>query len=132
MSNSTFYNQMADTALRLIEQFGQKLHGARYKVDDSDYTTGEISESVDIEGDFDGVILPADKGFAGQFNDSFEVLSEVFVKVRYLILSAKTSPFVPAAGDLFDFDDKSWIVLGNTPINPAGIPLVYKVGVKQN
>lgn len=131
MSNDAFYKKMAATALRLITDKGRTVRGTRYRHAQSDYVTGEATIEVEIEVDFTCVVLPADKGLAGQFNDSFESLTEIFTKTRYLVIAAENAPFIPEAGDVFVFDDYEWLVIGLTPVNPAGTPIVYKVGVRQ-
>lgn len=50
-------------------------------------------------------------------------------KMRYLLVAAKGATFIPTEEDLVTLPDGEFKVVGNTPLSPAGVPLVYKVGV---
>lgn len=118
------YVQIQDTALRLIQDAGQVLQFSRKISNNHDPITGS-SEDTFLQGDFTVAIFPISK-------DSDIALEEGLrsEQVRSLLVAAKEAPFELQGLDICVFENKQWVVIGCTPLNPAGIPLVYRTVVK--
>lgn len=123
------YTTSAETALRLIQLFGQKIEMTRLVRGDYDPIEGEFESSSENSGEFDGVLLPASKGTLEAF-DVRLTESLTIDQVRFAILAAAGAPFQPRGTDVVSFEGKPWLVMGCTPLNPAGVPLVYKIGFR--
>ena len=120
------YNASAETALRLVKQFGQKIPILRLSRE-FDPIEGTVT-SIDIKtGKLDAVTLPASKGTVQAFDNLIpEDLRKT--KLRFVIAAAATAPFEPEGNDYIIFENRVWLVKGQTPLNPAGIPVIYKFG----
>lgn len=119
-----FYDDMAATALRLLAQFGRDI--ALERVSEAyDPQTGDTVSSIE-NGTVKGAVLPVTKD---NDNGLFEGLERH--RVRFVVCEAVNAPFEPKQGDLMTFDGYKWTVKGATPINPAGTPVAYRVGVSR-
>ena len=49
-------------------------------------------------------------------------------KVRFFYIAAQGLSFEPQSGDIFIFENRVWDIAGSTPLNPAGIPVLYTIG----
>lgn len=124
-----FYTQSAATALSLIKRFGQVLPIKRV-TNTPDPVTGDAT-AVNVTGNLTAVVLPAKasslNAVAGELDNAIvEALTKG--KVRFILAAAANATFAPDADDVLTFEGASWRVLGSTPLSPAGIPLVYKIG----
>ncbi|MGL6008381.1 MAG: hypothetical protein ACRC1D_02915 [Culicoidibacterales bacterium] len=114
-----------DTALRLIKDAGQKLFFQRLTSNNLDPVLGTNNNLIQAD-EFTVVVLPGSK-------KDFEIYLEDGIRtdqVRFLLVAAKDAPFELRGGDQCNFENKLWVVMGCTPLNPAGIPIIYKVGMK--
>jgi len=120
------YNASSSTALRLITQFGQKIPILRLQRS-FDPIEGTV-QTIDIEsGHLDAVTLPASKGTVQAFDNRIpEDLRKT--KLRFVIAAAATAPFEPEGNDYIIFENRVWLVKGQTPLNPGGVPVIYKFG----
>lgn len=125
------YAASAATALRLIKQFGQVLPITRITntVDDA---TGDVVATT-TEGTLDAVVLPAKStalnAVDGRLDDALcEALTKG--KLRFILAAASSATFRPSPNDIITFEEGSFNVLGCTPLNPAGTPIVYKIGAQ--
>lgn len=121
------YSRSALTALNLIRKFGQKIPIARY-TKNADPVTLTETETVAASGNLDAVVLPASKGTIEAFdNRIMEALTQG--KLRFMIAAARNAPLAPAPNDVVQFEGYYWAVLGSTPLAPAGVPVIYKLGM---
>lgn len=125
------YLKSQATALRLIQNFGQQLPIKRPTPGEYDPVEGEHAEADPDEttGTIDCVILPASKGTLEAF-DIRLTDGLLLDNLRFLIVAAKTAPFRPQGTDLITHEGRDWTVMGCTPLDPAGTPLIYKVGMR--
>lgn len=127
----TFYEQSAATALSLITRFGQSL-AIRRVSNVPNIATGEATPT-NTDGTITAVVLPAKttglNALAGDLDNQALVEAVIKGKGRFLLVAASGAPFAPDADDRVTFESASWRVLGSTPLNPAGTPIVYKVGM---
>lgn len=125
------YSASAATALSLLQNFGKALPIKRV-TNTANGVTGETRQTV-ATGDITTVILPARASalnlVGGQGDDAI-VEALVKGKLRFALVAALGATFVPEANDLVTLDGKDWTVLGNTPLSPAGVPILYKLGLQ--
>lgn len=84
-------------------------------------------------------VLPASKGTIEAFDNRLEGGTLIDEKLRYVLMSPKlirtsaTGPdtIEPQSLDVLTFDGHDWTVLGCTPLNPAGVPVLFPMGVKR-
>lgn len=122
------YAGSAETALRLIKNFGQKVELTRItRV--TDIVEGAAVETSREVGLLDAVTVPASKGTVAAFDE--RTLDDMRKgKLRFFIAAASTAPFSPLPNDYIEFEDRIWIINGSTPLNPNGTPVIYKFGVR--
>ena len=125
------YSGFEATALNLITQFGQSLTIYQENSTGYDPLTGSTTGGTITSTTCEGLTLPASKGTVQGFDDKFK---EELVRgnARFFMLAASGMSFQPDAGNLLLFEDEVWDVSGVTPVNPAGVPLVYRVGVRRS
>lgn len=121
------YKKAQRTALDLINKFGQVVTLSKTN-SIYDPVTGQVSFTAKDSTSATVVSLPASGANLQTFDDSFkEDLNKG--KARLFYIAAKGLSFEPDAGQYFEFDGKIWELAGATPLNPAGTPVLYMVGV---
>jgi hypothetical protein len=124
------YNAAADSALRQITDAGRLLLITRKTEGAHDPVEGTTESSEVLSWSLPCVILPAtQKNMAGLDNGRLEQGSLVLSKTRLVMAAAKGSPRDPEALDRMAFDGSDWLVLGCIPLSPAGVTILYKMGV---
>lgn len=122
---SSFYDNMAATALRLIKQYGQTNTLARFTPTNSPGTGTVVKGAATLSGPVTFMVLPASKD-----KDQTTEPGSLVVKMdHYIKMAAKGAPFVPRTDDELTFEGVQWQVVGATSVNPGGTPLVYGFGV---
>lgn len=76
-------------------------------------------------------VLPYAKGTIEAFDNRLEGGTLIEERLRYVLMSPVGLPIEPKSGDRVNFDGHDWTVLGCTPLNPAGTPVLYPMGVKR-
>lgn len=99
-----------------------------------DPVESETIGSKTVNYNIAAVILPATIArFRGIDNKLVESGNLVITKGRYLILPTSDESGVaipePLPEFTFQFFGSTWKCLGCSPLNPAGIPILYQVGV---
>ncbi len=122
------YNKTAETARRLIVKFGQQVTLTR-KTNTVTGSDGSVTQTTTTEP-LDLVTVPASKGTVEAFDDRLKQ-DLVKGKIRFAIVAAKTASFRPLADDLIPLDGSTFRVLGMTPLSPAGVDVIYKIGMTQ-
>lgn len=122
------YIRAQNTALGLIDKFGQKLKIVR--VDNSEYDpiSGAVSNPTLYQTDSTVVTLPAGSGNSSFDNRFKEELKAG--KIRFFYVAAKGLSFAPKQGDHLLFENGVWDIAGTTPLNPAGTPVLYTLGCR--
>lgn len=123
------YADAQATALELIREAGQSIQLARF-IRAADPITGGVTISSVAVGNIDAAVLPLGTGDIQKLDTR---LTEAMVegKLRKLLVAASSAPFEPAPLDNLYFDESYWIVRGNTPLNPAGTPVIYTIIVER-
>jgi hypothetical protein len=125
------YAGIRDEAQAILLEFGFQMQLTRY-VDTADAVAGTVQRAPSQQQELTGVILPASQGTLEAFDVRF--MSDVMdsVDVRFCILSASGATFQPEPKDVATFwEPGDWQVMGCTPLNVAGVPLIYSVGLKR-
>ena len=122
------YTPMAAMADRLIARFGRSLTFTRITVT-SNGVAGTVTEAAPETSTGYAMILPSTEGKMQSFDSRLEDGSLAGRRMRFLRVAALGMTFEPKPLDVVSFDGSTWQVLGCTPVNPAGTPLVYGVGV---
>lgn len=125
MSNA-FYSRMAQTALRLIKDKGSKLNFYFEQKGEYDPIAGAYPPAARTDGFLNGVVLPASSGAKDNlfFGQTLRI-----EKQRYILLEALSSNYEPKLNHLIDIDGQTFKVMGVTGLKPAGITVIWKVGV---
>lgn len=125
------YAAIREEAKAILEEFGNSMTVKRY-ADSADPVAGTVNRVLSQQQSLTAVILPASQGTLEAFDVRF--MSDVLegTDVRFAIMSASGSSFTPGPKDVVEFwEDGQWQVMGCTPLNAAGIPVIFSVGLKR-
>lgn len=126
---SALYDRLAATTARLFAQYGREMTFTRVPKT-ANGTTGAVTAGAATTTKGKVIRAPIDTAPSAEaFDSKLEDGSLAGREVAYLKVAALGMVFAPAALDTVSFDGTTWQVLGCTPINPAGTPIVYGVGV---
>jgi hypothetical protein len=92
-----------------------------------DEVTGEVTSSLAATATVNGIVLPASQGTTQAFDNRLGQANLADKTLRFVKLSP-IGGFEPLPHDELVFDGRPWEVLGCTPVNPAGTPVIYGVG----
>lgn len=131
--DAAFYNELAQVALDLIESKGRSdLVLRREQPGAYDPVTDTEVPGTYNEQPIRCIVLPVSKGVVEAFDNRFSAGTLIEENMRLLKIVAKNLAWEPRGGDIVpDLEGSRWVALGSTPINPAGIPLVFNVTVKR-
>ena len=91
---------------------------------DYDPVSGAVSNQIAQAQEATVVSLPSGSLTGINFDNRFkEDLKKG--KIRFFYVAAKGLSFEPESGDTFIFEGSVWDIVGTTPLNPAGIPVIY-------
>lgn len=131
------YAKSAATAQRLLKKFGRQIEIKRSVPGNGPpHNPGPASW---ITYSATAATLPASKGTIEAFDNRLDGGTLIDERLRYVIMSpqmTRTSAsgpetIEPKSTDVLTFDGHKWTVLGCTPLNPAGTPVLYPMGVKR-
>ncbi len=133
------YAKSQATAERLLKKFGRQITIRREIIEANPDRPWEPGAVYTATYTATAAVLPASRGTVEAFDNRLENGSLIDERLRYVLMSpvmAKTSnlgPDViePQSLDVLTFDGHDWTVLGCTPLNPAGTPVLYPMGVKR-
>jgi len=128
---SQFYDRMASTALRLIEQFGQTITLRDETPGGYDPTTGVTTDPVLRDQTVQAVVLPASKGTVEAFDNRFIDGTLIESNLRALKIAAEGLAWAPKPGCVAVFGGEVWTLLGVTSSAPDGTALVYSATVRR-
>ena len=126
---NAFYDEMADVALELIEEFGQEIVISRTTAGEYDPVTGIGGGSITETQTVLALVLPASKGTVEAFDQKLVSGTLVESNLRALKIAAKSCTWAPSPGCKVTLYGHDWSMIGVTESNPAGIPLVYSASV---
>lgn len=120
------YAALAEDAAASIAEAGRAITVRRYSRT-VDKVTG-TGTGTPQEGTLTCLVLPASQGTIQAFDNRLEGGTLVDEKLRFILAAAHGAPFEPQSNDELEFDGATWRILGCTPLNPAGTPLLYRIG----
>jgi hypothetical protein len=126
----SFYGDLQKVTYDSIKPFGRFLVFTRPVVASVSVTGGTVTPGTALTTTGCSIVLPASKGTVEAFDNRLAEKEVAGRELRYLKVAAFGMTFIPKSLDKVTFDGKTWLVLGCTPINPAGVPLVYGIGVE--
>jgi hypothetical protein len=138
------YARAQATADRLLAKFGSNKGDAPRKIRIKRLIPGDgpshnPGAPTAVEYEASAVVMPASKGTIEAFDNRYQGGSLIDEKLRYVMMS----PFMtriseegpasiePKSGDVLTFDSYDWTVIGSTPLSPAGVPVLFPMGVKR-
>lgn len=136
------YQKSQRTADGLISKFGllREIPLHTIPIDRSGFEPGPATDGLYI---CKAVVLPASKGTIQAFDNRLEGGTLIDENLRYIIMSPFIVPVVggvrqpavdtvtPKSLDTLDFDGDRWVILGNTPLKPAGITVYHSIGARR-
>lgn len=125
-----FYDEMADDALSMFDEFGQTLTMTRVTAGELDPVEGRKYDKTTQTQDIKGVRVPSNQTVIDQLEVKFSSDALTVANVVMLKVAAKGMTMTPEAGDTITIDGKAMPITAYTVINPAGIPLVYTIALK--
>lgn len=135
MSNP-LYLELQALAYELLDEFGRDVTFVRYdKVGAVDVLEGTVERVPLATQVLRVAIVPASGGTLEAFDVRFMDGINDATDVRFGICAARLangSPatFMPEPGDEATFDGRTWLVMGNTPLNVDGTPVSFSVGFR--
>ncbi|WP_040263675.1 hypothetical protein [Pseudomonas massiliensis] len=121
---SAFYDRMADTALRLISQYGQTMTLREVTPGTYDPSTGETSPDAATETSVSGVLIE----YTGQERQNNSLIQQGDKKV---LMPAKGLA-KPSLNSKILIQSELWTIVPPLKVmNPAGTPLVYELQVRR-
>lgn len=138
MADLAFYRDKANVVTRMFADKGRQLEWFRASSEPGSYDPidDELTELPPLQQDVVCIVLPASKGTIEAFDNRLVSGTLIEQNLRFLKIAA-VGPnmlpleFEPFAGDWTFFEGSRWRALGSTPINPAGVPLLYNVAVER-
>lgn len=121
------YIKAQQSALTLIQKFGQKVTLAKV-FSNYDPVSGVTTPTLITPSDAWVVSLPASSAkldFDDQFAEDLRI-----GKTRLFYMAARGLVFKPESGVYMTYQGATWEIIGATPLNPAGTPLIYTVGAR--
>lgn len=127
----TFYERMQTVAAEKIAEFGTDIVFERETVGVTDPVTGAYTPGITEQQTLKAVILPASQGVIEALDARFDADGLVESNLRQLKVAAKGADWSPRPGEVARFGGHGWSIIGNTPINPDGMDLIYTVSVRR-
>ena len=120
---SQFYDRMAATALRLIEQFGQEITLRDTVPGEYDPVTGSQTPDVEVDQPAQAIL----QDYALQQSGMTYAEGTVIKQGDKKILVAAQGLTPPTLTTTVLADGATWTIVNIKEINPAGTPLVYEI-----
>lgn len=131
------YDKSAATALRLLTKFGREITLKRITPGEGPaYNPGP---SITVTYKAIAAVLPASQGTIEAFDNRLEGGTLIDEKLRFVLMAPQIvrvseegpDTIAPLSLDVLNFDGYDWTVIGSTPLSPAGVPVLYRMGVKR-
>jgi hypothetical protein len=128
---SAFYDRMAATALRLITKYGKTTtvtfnrYAPSVSAPGGTVTKGSATNTSTATV----VVVPIGRGSGAAFSNRLEDGTLADQTLSQIKVAASSMTFEPKSMDEVSMDSLTWQVVGCSPINPAGTPIVYDVGL---
>ena len=123
------YALAQEDALELITEFGQTIDVTHVEKAAYDPVLGTSSSQVVTTSSCEVVTIPVSSNMLPAFDDSFRE-AHTQGKARFFYMAQLGLTFEPINGDLITFEGKVWEMVGITPLNPAGLNVMFSFGAK--
>lgn len=120
--DQAFYDGLAETARSLLSSLGQTSTLNRY-TDTVNATAGTLTRAVSATSSCLSVRVPVES--YGDLSTIPDGLAKA--EKGAFVLNAKGNTVMPQAEDELVIGSVTWLIVGATPINPAGTALIHKV-----
>jgi hypothetical protein len=132
---SLFYEDLASEASELIKEFGRPIVFRRTTGATVDPLASTVTGGTVVETTLSGTVIPASAGTLEAFDVRFMSDVQAGTDVRFAIVSVldingAPAAFQPGPGDEAIFAGRTWQLMGNTPLNVDGTPVIYSIGFK--
>lgn len=125
----TFYSDISSVASDVITEFGQSVTISR-SVKEIDPVNGYQVGNTITSGTFKAVNPPSSKNMRDNFdNDVIPASATIYKQIRFLIVSAYNTTFVPRVNDTVTMGGVDYVCFGVTPVSPGGTDIVYKLAM---
>lgn len=133
MSNP-LYDELRVTAEAMLDEFGRDITYIRY-TKGGDLVGGTASRAIEMQTTLKSAVVPASGGTLEAFDVRFFEGISAATDVRFAIVATlqpdgTPAAFMPSPGDEATFDGRTWLVMGNTPLNVDGTPVTYSIGFR--
>ena len=118
----SLYQNMADTAVNLLKQFGTQIVLNRTTGEEFDPVAGRVTPGTTEQLNTNGVLTSFTK------STETELGGNIVAGDMLLVLSAEVEP-LPT--DKLLLNGEPWTIVRILPVNPAGTPLSYKIQVRK-
>ena len=116
----TFYDRMAETATRLLTEYGQAITLTRTTGGSVDPVTGAVTAGATTYYTPMGVLRP----FPDRLIDGTRILASD----REVVMDSTVAPLTT---DLLTIGGQAWTIINVVTVSPAGTDLVYRVQVRR-
>lgn len=133
---SAYYEALAAKANALIREKGRPITFVRRgKAAAADLVSGTVDLPQLATTTLPAAVLPASGGTLEAFDVRFMKDIDAAIDVRFAVVSALDADggapaFEPRPGDEATFEGRTWQVMGNTPLNVDGTPVIYSIGFR--
>lgn len=137
---SAYYEAMRAKAASLIKDKGRAITIKRYGKANTaaDLLNGTVTRPLLQTIILRGATLPASAGTLEAFDVRFMEDVSAGTDVRFAIVAAQDDTGVPAAflpgpGDEAEIagETGTWLLMGNTPLNVDGTPVIFSIGFRR-
>jgi len=125
------YSSAIDLATNLIAKKGKDIVISRTVAGEFDPATGTDSTSTAQNMNVKAVELPASGGKIAALDLRFNLSSQVYDRLSFIMIAGEGLAFRPRPSDLAIIGGETWTVLGVTPLNPnVGEPIKYDIALR--
>lgn len=122
---------LQQAAFDAIEDNGEPVTFKRLQPGAYDPITGSTAELPPLTFQRMAIVSKASGGMIQAFDNRFENGTLIETNLRSVIVAGLDLPFEPMPGDVAEFDDASWNVLGSTPERAEGLNITFNLTVKR-
>ncbi len=126
---SVFYEELRLTVDELLAELGRQIVFNRYTYV-NDFVEGTSVPTLSETQSLWSAVVPASSDTLEAFDVKFMSSAQDDINVRFAIVSAEGTTFVPGPKDKAVFDGLTWDVVGNTPLNVDGTAVIFSVGFR--
>lgn len=125
----TFYSDISKIADGVIAEYGLVVTIKR-SVKNIDPVSGHKLGETPTTGTFKAVNPPSSDNMRSNFdNDALQTAATIYKQIRFLVVSAFNTTFVPRVNDVATMGGTDYVVFGVSPVSPGGTDIVYRLAM---